>query len=898
MSKVLVPNSVDHSTSVFNLISQFPLDILGVPSVELKLNWSVSSLEVGSKQVAYEIEVAADHKFETIIARSGVVESDEQIAIAAPGGKLNPRETRFYRVRIATQAGWTVFSQALIVEAGISGTDFEGAAIGDISKHGDAAPLLRKGFDLKETPAKARLYVTSHGLNEMSINGLKVGDEFLSPGWTSYHKRLNVATYDVTHLLTAGKNALGAKLGDGWWRGKFGFMNQFDNYGKDLAVIAQLEIFYADGTSQVIVTDETWKTSTGELQFADIYDGSLLDFNKKQKDWNKPVFNDSSWKGVTVRPLDKALLQARINSPVRIIEEFVMTPFQQQDRTLLKSEQNISGWVRLTVDGKKGQKITIRHAEVLEPGEKLHTKALRTAKATDEYILDSDGRHVLEPQHTFHGFQFADVVTDAEVISAVAVAISSDLDKRSHFRSSDVRLNKLHSNVYWSARDNFVSIPTDCPQRDERLGWTGDAQAFAGTANTLFEAEAFWRSWLIDLELDQAENGDVAAVVPDLISLNPAPPAEDAGWEVMGRAGWADAATIVPMSVYEHFGDKDVLKQQLNSMRRWTDALHNRRNGNEFLPTEFQFGDWCDPDAPVARPWESKVSADFVANAFFANTLDLMVDAEHLVGDSAGVAKYSALRDELKTNIWNSMGDQAMATTAGLSMAIEFGIVPEDQKQNAAEKLSQMVANDKGMITTGFLGTPLILHAMSKNGHASEAYTMLMRREIRSWLYQVDQNATTIWERWDAIRADGSIHTGDMDTASEHQEDASMISFNHYAYGAVIDWVYRNVAGIAPVKNKPAYREIVISPKPAKGFTFAEAEINTRFGEAAIFWEIQNSGDLAIELTIPFGSKAFLDLPVTKESLVTVDGVASKNGATLEHGTYVIVLENPEILNY
>jgi alpha-L-rhamnosidase len=732
----------------------------------------------------------------------------------------------------------------------------------------------------------------------MSLNGLKVGDEFLSPGWTSYHKRLNVSTFDVTHLLTKGANAIGAKLGDGWWRGKFGFMNMYDNYGTNIAVLAQLEVELEDGTTQTIVTDESWKTGTGSLRFADIYDGSTIDLNLAATGWNKAGFDDAGWSAAVAYPVDSAILKPRINSPVRVIDEFVLKLKQQSDRVLLVGEQNISGWVRLVVDGKKGQIVTVRHAEVLEPGEKLHTKALRTAKVTDVYVLDRDGRHVLEPEHTFHGFQFADVVTEAEVISAVAVAISSDNEIRGTFHSSDVRLNKLHSNVYWSARDNFVSIPTDCPQRDERLGWTGDAQAFAGTANTLFDAEAFWRSWLIDLEHDQAENGDVAAVVPDLISLNPVPPAEDAGWEVMGRAGWADAATIVPMAVYEHFGDKDVLVQQLDSMRRWTDALHNRRNGAEFLPTEFQFGDWCDPDAPEDRPWLSKVSADFVANSFFANTLDLMVEAEHLVGNAEGVAKYGKLRDELKANIWAKMGEEAMSTTAGLSMAIEFDIVPADKKQAAADKLAAMVVADNGRITTGFLGTPLILHAMSKNGHTAEAYKMLMRREIRSWLYQVDQNATTIWERWDAIREDGSIHSGSMDTASDAQEDPSMISFNHYAYGAVIDWVYRNVAGLAPVKNKPAYREFTVAPKPAVGFTFAEATIATRFGDAAIFWELQATGDLAIQLAVPFGTNAVIDLPVTAGSAITINGETATNGSTLGHGDYVLVVTKPAVLDY
>lgn len=884
----------DALVNVTSLRSQHPIGLLGLPGDGIELTWAVTSSRAGSVQLAYQIHFSSTQDFSDA-QDAGIVESSESIKVAAPGTALGSREIRYFRVRIATQVGWSNWSDTFMHETGlVAASDFSGVGIGDDSLHSAPAPILRKEFTLKAAPTKARLYVTSNGLNEMSINGLKVGDEFLSPGWTTYHQRALVATHDVTHLLGAGKNALGAKLGDGWWRGKLGFRNDYNEYGTKIALLAQLEVTYPDGSSETIATDSSWKCSTAELLFGDIYDGSTIDLNLVKAGWNQAGFDDSSWAAVVVSDFKNQRLVPRIAEPVRQVGQFTMKLIAQSDRTLLASEQNISGWVRLVVDGKKGQTVVIRHAEVLEPGDKLHTKALRSAKATDKYVLDRDGRHVLEPEFTFHGFQYADVVTEATVVSATSIAISSDIAPRATFNSSDTRLNRLHQNVVWSQRDNFVSVPTDCPQRDERLGWTGDAQAFAGTANTLFDSESFWRSWLIDLALDQDENGDVGAVIPDIIKTHE--PMGD--WIVQGRAGWADAATIVPFANFEHYADKEVLRAQLTSMRRWTDALHNRREGKEFLPTEFQFGDWCDPDAQSDRPWDSKVSADFVANAFFANTAALMAHAEKLVGTPEGVLKYSQMADELKASIWSKMGEEAKTTTAGCSIAIEFNIVPAAEKQALADHLANMVEKDQGKIATGFLGTPLILHALSKNGHERAAYMMLMRREIRSWLYQVDQGATTIWERWDAIREDGSIHTGAMDSAPEGQEDSSMISFNHYAYGAVIDWVYRNVAGLAPAIDEPGYRKIVVAPKPAQGFSFAEASIKTRLGETSIHWAIQQTGDLAIRLVVPFGATAHLNLPVTDKSLVTINGKPSSNGESVAHGDYVIVISNPEIVHY
>lgn len=881
--------------TVVGLRSQHPTELVGLPGDTPLLSWKIKSTAAGLSQQEAELQAASDASFSQILDTNALTGS-QQIEVPAPGGELNSREVRYFRVRVKTAAGWSPYSQTLRYEAGLlSGEEFGGQAIGDASSHSGPATLLRKEFEVSSKPAQARLYISGHGVFEPTINGVSVAEEFLNPGWTAYQARLNVVTFDVSNLIAQGKNAIGITLADGWHRGKMGFMSKYDNYGPHTSVLVQLEISYPDGRRQVVSSDDSFKTSQGEVRFADIYDGSTLDYNFVQSGWDQPGFDDSTWSNALVREFDKSRLSPRIAEPIRRIHEFAMKLTEQSDRVLLDAGQNISGWVRLVVDGKKGQTVVVRHAEVLEPGQKLHTKALRSAKATDTYVLAADGRQVLEPRLTFHGFQYADVVTEAKVVSGVGIAISSDIKNRSTFRSSDTRLNRLHENVVWSQRDNFVGLPTDCPQRDERLGWTGDAQAFAYAANTLVDAESFWRSWLIDLELDQDEKGNVPAVVPDIISLQPSP---DGDWETMGRAGWADAATIVPFSIYETFGSTQILRQQLNSMRRWSEALHNRRAGAKFLPTEFQFGDWCDPDAPGDRPWESKVSADFVANCFFAHTAELTAKTEALVGTVEGEKHYLAMANELKKNIWAEMGAEALSTTAGCSIALEFEICPPQERAKVAKTLADMVRKDNGMITTGFLGTPLILHALSKAGYLEEAYLMLMRREIRSWLYQVDQGATTIWERWDAIRADGSINSGEMATENEHQEDASMISFNHYAYGAVVDWVYRNVAGLAPVESDPGYRSVKVGPKPAAGFSFAGASIETPFGQLSIDWEITVHGDFVAQLTVPFGSKAILDLPTSASSKILANGEAITNGSSVGYGSYILSVSNPAVVKF
>lgn len=875
---------------------------MGLPGGLIELSWKVTGAAAGESQLAYEVQSALDAEF-TVGVEMNQAKSPASQFVAAPHVATKSREISFHRVRIETgtsagSSGWSEWSPVITHETGIlSGEEFIGLGIGDNSKVEEPATLLRTKFNLTKEVARARLYATAHGTYDVMINGQKVGDHILAPGWTAYQHRLLVDTHDVTHFLLDGENAFGVLLTDGWYRGKLGWENKRDSYGTATAFLGQIEIEYTDGSTEVIVTDETWKTSTGGVRFASIYDGTTMDMTLAQIDWCKPGFDDLAWSPVVVHEFDKSVLEPLAQAPIRVKQEFEMKQNKQADRVLLDAGQNISGWVRLKVEGKRGDKVVVRHAEILEPsvkggvGDRLHVRALRSAKATDTYILGKDGLQELQPKHTFHGFQFADVVTEAKVVSATAIAITSDNADRSSFKSSHKQLNKFISNVKWSQRDNFVSIPTDCPQRDERMGWTGDAQAFIYAANTLVDDDAFMRSWLRDMTLEQRTDGNISIVVPNILDLQ-------AGSQTMftehAMAGWGDAATVVPWALYQSFGDLEVLRTQLGTMRRWVDYYASLREG-ELFPPIMQLGDWLDPDAPVDQPWLAKTSSQFMANAYLGYSARLLAKAERLVGEPAMAEKYQSICDAVNAAIWNELAEAAMQTTTGCSILLEFEIAPQSERAVIAEKLAEIVRADNGRISTGFLGTPEILDALSSNGKMQEAYLMLLREEPLSWLFPLKMGATTIWERWDAIAADGTISTGKMeDDDAANPDDHSMISFNHYAYGAVLDWIHRNVLGLE--LTSPGYQTVVIAPKPATEIDACKGWIETGYGKLAIDWQVDAAKNFTATLTVPFGITAELKLPGSANSALTLNGSPVANGSSVTQGEYKIQMSSAEVI--
>jgi alpha-L-rhamnosidase len=887
MSTLPPSDSIDASIRSVHLRTQYDPELLGVPGAGLRLSWRVEAAPEAGAQVGYEVEWGAA---DDALTSTGAVLSGSSLAVAAPGPALLSRERRVFRVRIATASGWSTWSEPVLVEAGIGPSDWQASVISIPSTLGGASPILRHEFSLDAIPDSARLYASFLGLGEVWINGTRVSDEHLAPGWTSYRDRILISTVDVAELLVAGDNAIAIALADGWYRGRMGFARRSAIYGEQLGALAQLEVTTA-GVDHVILTGPEWTGGFGDILAAGIYDGTDLDLRLPGvREASRAGFTDAAAVPVEILPVDLGLFAPRVASPVRTIAEFDAAIDRRPHATVLDLGQNISGWMRLTVRGEAGSTVTVRHAEILGPDDELYTAALRTARAADTYVLAESGETVLEPVFTFHGFRYADVV-GAEVVAATGIAISSAQQVRSTFRSSHPQLDQFHSNVMWSQRDNFVSLPTDCPQRDERLGWTGDAQAFAATASTLFDSESFWLSWLRDLELDQTDEGGVASVVPDMIFPDdmqmgggPANP--------MGRAGWADAATIVPLAVYRSSGSDEVLVQQLDSMRRWVGHLQRRAGDGVVLPHEpFQYGDWLDPDAPGDQPWKAKVDSDFVANAFYVHSTRLLARAERLVGDASRATDYETLADAVAAATWTTWGEQAVTTQTGAALALEFDLAPSDRRAGIGDSLAENVRSANGRISTGFLGTPLVLDALNHSGRLAEAYLMLLCREAPSWLYQVDRGATTVWERWDAIRPDGSIHSGDMDT---EREGDSMLSFNHYAYGAMIDWVYRTVAGLAPVDEAPGYRTVVVAPRPAATLTSAAASIETGYGRLAIDWHLDADGTFVADLEVPYGVTAHLDLPSTDPSHVTVDGETAPT-TTLQHGTYVLRVTQPAL---
>jgi alpha-L-rhamnosidase len=861
MSTTLPPFDEAVATArVLSVRTQYPDGLIGVPGGGIRLSWRTRA---EGPQLGYQVRWSGDAD-----GTSDAIASDECIGVPAPGGDIPSGAERRYAVRIATAAGWSAWSDDLVVEAAVPADRLAARPIGGTDRVDDPVMLLRTAFELPAAPVRARLRATFWGVGDVRINGSNVLGEHLTPGWTAYDDRIVLGTWDVTSALAAGENVLGVLLGDGWYRGRLGWEDEVEHYGSETAALVQLDVECADGTHARIASGPDWQRSTGAIRFASLYDGVDVDLSADPTGWDRPGFDATAWEPARMVPVDTSVIEPRITTGVRTVGEWPVDVHSRGDRAFLDLGQNISGWLRLTVRGRAGDRVVVRHAEVLELDGSLHTAALRTARASDTYVLAHDGESLLEPLFTFHGFQYADV-TGADVVAATAVAISSAELPRSSFACADSRLELLHSNVAWSQRDNFVSLPTDCPQRDERLGWTGDAQAFAPTASTLFDVESFWLSWLRDVELDQDADGAVAAVVPNILTRDDFP-ADGGGHSVMGRAGWADAATIVPWAVYESYGSDEVLVRQLDSMRRWVESLERRAGERGLLPTEFQFGDWLDPDAPGDQPWKAKVSPDFVANAFFSRSARLLADAERLVGDPERAASAARLARRVARDTWARWGEAAIQTQTGAAIALEFEIAPAAERERVGDSLARNVRAEHGRIATGFLGTPLVLFALVHSGHVEEAYLMLLRQAPPSWLYQVEMGATTVWERWDAIGPDGSIHSGEMATG----DSSGMISFNHYAYGAVVDWIYRYVAGIAPTTERPGYRRIVVSPRPTVSIPWARASIEARTGTVRIDWRLTGD-DLEIEIDVPHGSDAVLDLPLTDASEVTIDGEAA-----------------------
>ncbi|MCM3494963.1 glycoside hydrolase family 78 protein [Paenibacillus lactis] len=836
---------------------------IGIGERHPRLSWRLQSDKRAVSQKAYELEVAEDEQFTIPCWKSGKVDSAQSVHVELSNFEAVSCKRYYYRVRVWDQEGeCSEWSETSYWEMGkLEGDAWDGqwiaAPLALIPEDSTQLPLLRRDFRLEAAVKEARVYATSLGLYELEMNGQRVGDRYFTPGWTSYTHTIQTQTFDVTRMLKQGSNAMGAWLGNGWYKGNLGWQGGRNIYGSRLALLLELHVVYEDGRKEIIGTDSSWMAAPGPILMSELYHGETYDARLEIPAWSTGDDENGGWQAAEVIDHGYDMLKPQINEPVRAIEtirpvQVVTTP---EGDTVLDFGQNLVGWVRFRVAGPAGTLVTLQHAEVLDADGNFYTENLRTAKQTISYTLKGEGTETYAPRFTFQGFRYVRLAGFPEPIDMEAfeaVVLHTDMEETGTFRCSEPLVNQLQSNIRWGLKGNFLDIPTDCPQRDERLGWTGDAQMFIRTAAFLSNTAPFFTKWLSDLAHDQREDGAVPFVVPNILG------------DSFGSAAWGDAAVICPWTVYVSYGDGRILERQYESMKQWVSYIQAQGEQEFLWNTGFHFGDWLGLDAK-SGDYVGATERDIIASAYYAYSVDLLQKTAVVLGKEDDARKYADLRSNVvkafREEFVTPAGRLAASTQTAHVLAIFFNLLDEPAEKRAAAKLHRLLEESKFHLTTGFVGTPYISHALSKHGMHEAAYKLLLQQDFPSWLYPVTKGATTIWEHWDGIKEDGSFWSSDMN------------SFNHYAYGAIGDWLYRTVAGIQTVEASPGYKHMVIAPIPGPGLTWAEGSINTMYGPVRSFWRLEEAdGLMKVEVTIPPNATAEVRLPGTTDPASITEG--------------------------
>ncbi|GGF99150.1 family 78 glycoside hydrolase catalytic domain [Paenibacillus abyssi] len=856
---------------------------VGIDVLQPRISWRMESDERASAQTAYRIEVAGDDRFQEKLWDSGQVLSDQSVHIQLTGLKMESRQRYYYRVQAWNQHGeCSEWSETAFWEMGLLKADewqavWIGAPASLLPENSEQCPMLRRSFELDGKIKSARVYASALGLYELEMNGVKIGDAYFAPGWTSYKHRLQYQTYDVTGLLRQGGNVIGAMLGNGWYKGNLAWAGSKDLYGDRLALLFQLHITLEDSREITVISDDGWKVSGSPILMSEIYHGETYDARLEQPGWSAEGFDDSGWQPVVILSHTKAILIAQENVPVRKIEEIkpiqlIETPAGE---TVIDMGQNMVGWIRFTVKGEAGQEVQIRHAEILDGEGNFYTDNLRAAKQLIRYVLKGGESETFEPHFTFQGFRYIRLTGFEEPVRLddfTGIVLHSDMEPTGDFQCSNPLINQLQHNIVWGLKGNFLDVPTDCPQRDERLGWTGDAQMFIRTASYLANITPFFTKWLRDLKADQAADGGVPFVVPNVLGTEGnglfGPP--------FNSAAWGDAAVICPWTIYLCYGDKRILEEQYDSMKAWVDYIRGQGEHEYLWNTGFHFGDWLALDS---KP-DSYIGAtdrDYIATAFYAYSVSLMQKTAAVLGNTedekAFAALYSNILRAFTDEFVTPSGRLSVATQTGQVLALMFGLLEGPAKERAVRKLMELLEESKFHLTTGFVGTPYLNHVLSDNGNNEAAYKLLFQQDYPSWLYQVTKGATTIWEHWDGIKEDGSFWSKDMN------------SFNHYAYGAIGDWLYRSVAGIDTDDHEPGYKRIRIRPQPGDGLDWAQGQLQTLYGLVRSRWEKSDDGRMRIEVKIPPNTTAEIHLPGAALEAVTENGIKLSEAAGISSVT-------------
>jgi alpha-L-rhamnosidase len=854
-----------------NLRVEGRTDPLGIDEPGPRLSWRVRLDRPAVRQAAAEIQVATDASFRPDAIVWSTTAANAAAAIDAGGPPLSSRERRFWRVRLTDDRGRTGrWSEPASWEAGLlEPTDWIGRWIGWIDPRqpswSSRSPLLRRSFRLRAAPRRARAYVTALGFVELCINGVVVGEDRMAPGWTDYRQRIQYRTADVTGLLHAGGNVISARLGRGWFAGEVASFGA-EQYGDVPALLVQLEVDLVEGGTVVVATDATWRAHPGPLASDDLLLGESIDARDEPRGWLDPGYDDAAWQPVALRAGPGGRLVAARDPGVRVVAELAPRAVTKPGagRHLVDLGQNIAGHARIRATEPAGTTIRIRHGEVLDDAGELYVANLRSAKATDTYTFRGDGEEVVEPRFTSHGFRYAEVAGltgDLRPDQIRGVAVSSMGTPIGSFACSDELVNAIHDNVVWGIRGGLVGLPTDCPQRDERLGWTADAAAFVEPALFLgADAAALFERWLIDLGDAQLPSGAYPDVAPSV------------GVTGSGNSGWADAGVLIPWLVHRQTGDRRVLERQFDSMQRYVQFLeadHARgiRHGG-------RYGDWLALEGPT--------SLELIGTAYLAEAARSFVRIARVLGreaESANARRLAAAATAaFRRRFVTTGGTLREETQAGYALALAFDLIPAAGRRAAAARLAALIEAAGSHLLTGFLGTTVVLEVLSTMGHHELATRLVRQDRFPSWGFQVRSGATTIWERWDGW------------TPERGFADPGMNSFNHAAFGTVAAWLHERLAGLAP--GTPGYGTMLVRPRPAAGIAWARATHESAHGIHGVEWRSSDAG-LEVTLDVPPNTFAEVVLPDDVRGERRVDG--RRRGAAgrmrLAWGRHVVEVE-------
>lgn len=818
---------------------------LGFALSPLRASWTVEDT-AAVRQSWARIKVALDESMEKLVFDSGEDAAASSLAYPLPL-ELSPRTRYYWTVQVMGDTGETAVSDVNWFETAKLDEPWQAHWI-TLPEDFTENPIFTKEFEVPAGVQKARLYAAGLGEYQVYLNGQRVGDEYLAPDCNNYDAWIQYQTYELN--LTPGVNRLSLSLGNGWYKGKFVFSQIQNIYGDTFRALAELRAELLGGAELVIGTDETWSVQAGPVIFNNIYDGEVVD----------PAAVGCKTMAAAALPDDFEKLTARLSLPVkvkmeRLPQQILHTPAGE---TVLDMGQNFSGFIRFRCQEPKGTKVRLQYGEVLQGGN-FYNDNLRTAKA--EYVYISDGvERLVEPCFTFYGFRYVKVegfTKEVRPEDFVGCVLYSDMEQTGSLTTNLPKVNQLISNALWGQRSNYLDVPTDCPQRDERLGWTGDAQIFAGTACLNMDSYAFLNKYCYDLYTTQQTVGHVTNVIPAFTLTDPT------------CSAWGDAATVIPWTLYLYYGDWAILSQQYESMKAWVEYIKGRdeaSGGKRLWMGDFTFGDWLamDHENPKERSFGG-TDPDYISSAYYYYSTRLVEKAARVLQKEEEAAHYQAMAEEIRAafrrEFFTESGRLAIPTQTGYVLALFFDLAPEESRERLMKELKKKLTDNQGYLKTGFVGTAYIAKALSENGMNDLAYGLLLNENVPSWLYAVNQGATTIWERWNSLLPDGRVNGTDMN------------SFNHYAYGSIVEWMYQYMAGIRPCTDGAGFKKVTIAPMVDARIRQVDSVYHSAAGTYEVHWQLGEDDSLTLDIQIPFDAEAVVTLPLShKEPLMLTAG--------------------------